>query len=114
MTRPKRDHTVMVEMIQRGGVRQAYKGMLLVAMWGLAERELGKVPTQPEYSECWLQSAATTTRQFRAFRKCVPEGVTPHDLVGTLSPALFAVESADRMRAVGQVVAALGQTRWSL
>ena len=114
MTRPKRDHTVMVEMIQRGGVRQAYKGMLLVAMWGLSERELGYSPTWQGFSDNWMQSLATTTRQFRAFKKCVPEDVTPHDLVASLSPALFAVESADRMRAVGQVVAGLGQARWSL
>jgi hypothetical protein len=110
---PKLDHTVMMEMLQRGGLRNGYRGMLLVCMWTVCERELGHRPTQQEYSDWWLQSLASTTRQFRYFRKSVPEGVEPWDLAQSLSPATAAVDFTDRTKAIAALMGALGAMEWT-
>lgn len=64
-------------MIARGGLKKALRAMSFAVAWLIVQEELGREPTQAEYSDWWNQSERTTYREMAAWRDCLGEFRTP-------------------------------------
>lgn len=65
-----RRRSVLRVLVEKGGLRPAFRAATYLASWGACFEQLGRRPTWEEYTEFWKHSNATTARDVAAFKRC--------------------------------------------
>ena len=115
----KREQSVLMAMVARGGWRNAFKALGYVGLWGVANADRETPMSQRAFSRFWNQNLSSTVRQVNAFKQCVPEGVTVEDVWAMVGPHVeyFSAKAGVSEKLVERahlVASEVGSARWSL
>jgi hypothetical protein len=68
---------LVVFVVSKVGMRDAYKVLAFIVQWGMVARKLQREPTWPEYCAYWKESRATYFRAVQVYRRVWPGDKNP-------------------------------------